>query len=77
MIKSPYSDESATMFFDTGVLIWYLRGSVEAAAAIDDASDRAISLVTLMELLQGANSKRESHQIKGFLKELCFETLPL
>jgi predicted nucleic acid-binding protein len=65
------------MIFDTDVLIWYLRGSVEAAAAIDDASDRAISLVTLMELLQGANSKREAHQIKGFLKELCFETLPL
>ena len=65
------------MIFDTDVLIWYLRGSVAAAAAIDDASDRAISLVTLMELLQRANSKREAHQIKGFLKEFCFEPLPL
>lgn len=65
------------MIFDTDVLIWYLRGNVEAAAAIDDASDKAISLVTLMELLQGANNKREAHQIKGFLKEFCFETLPL
>ncbi len=77
LIKSPYSDESATMIFDTDVLIWYLRGSAEAADSIDDASDRAISLVTLMELLQGANNKQEAHQIKGFLKEFCFETLPL
>ena len=77
LIKSPYSDESATMIFDTDVLIWYLRGNIEAAVAIDDAADRAISLVTLMELVQGAKSKREAHQIKGFLKEFCFETLPL
>ena len=60
------------MIFDTDVLIWYLRGNIEAAVAIDDAADRAISLVTLMELVQGAKSKREAHQIKGFLKEFCF-----
>ncbi len=65
------------MIFDTDILIWYLRGNPKAAAAIDESSNRAISLVTFMELLQGAKSKSETHQIKRFLKDFGFETLPL
>lgn len=42
------------MIFDTDVLIWASRGSERAARAIDAAPDRALAVVSLIELLQGA-----------------------
>ena len=65
------------MLFDTDVLIWVLRGSVKAARLVDETRNRHISVVTLMELLQGARDKREMRLIKGFVAELGFQTLPL
>ncbi len=65
------------MLFDTDVLIWILRGSAKAARLVDEAGDRRISVVTLMELLQGAHDKHESRLIKRFVVELGFRTLPL
>lgn len=65
------------MIFDTDVLIWFLRGNAKAARAVDAEDHRRISLVTYMELLQGAKDKQETHQIKAFLKDLGFSTLPL
>ena len=65
------------MIFDTDVLIWYFRGNIKAAEAIDAEEVRNISLVTYMELLQGAKNKQEAHAIKGFLKDFGFSTLPL
>lgn len=54
------------MIFDTDVLIWYLRGNIKAARAIDSEGARSISLMTCMALLQGARNKQETHEIKGF-----------
>ncbi|MEQ9479970.1 MAG: PIN domain-containing protein [Algiphilus sp.] len=65
------------MIFDTDVLIWFLRGNAKAAKAVDAADTRSISIVTYMELLQGARDKCESHQIKAFLKDFRFRTVPL
>ena len=65
------------MIFDTDVLIWVFRGNAKAAKAVDAADARAISLVTYMELLQGARSKQEIKAIKGFLGDFQFRTLPL
>jgi predicted nucleic acid-binding protein len=65
------------MLIDTDVLIWVLRGSAKAARLVDETADRRISVVTFMELLQGARDKRESRLIKGFLADLGFLTLPL
>jgi predicted nucleic acid-binding protein len=65
------------MLFDTDVLIWQLRGHPAAADAIDEADRRAISIVTYMELLQGARDKRELRSLKTFLTDLRFITLPL
>lgn len=65
------------MLFDTDVLIWAFRGNLRAAKAIDAAEDRAVSVVTCMELLQGAKDKREIKAIKSFLADLGFATLPL
>jgi len=65
------------MLFDTDVLIWYLRGSEKAAGAIEEAQDRQISVVSYMELLQGARDKNEIKIIRSFLKDLDFDTVPL
>jgi len=65
------------MLFDTDVLIWVLRGNAKAAKAVDNESSRGISIVTYMELLQGARDKAEMRAIKSFLTDLQFATLPL
>ncbi len=65
------------MIVDTDVLIWVLRGNAKAAAAVDRADARAVSVVTYMELLQGARDKREVRTIKSFLTDLRFGLLPL
>lgn len=65
------------MIFDTDVLIWFLLGNLKAARAIDAEEQRGISLVTYMELLQGSKNKQEARDIKAFLKDFGFSTLPL
>lgn len=65
------------MIFDTDVIIWALRGNSKAAHAINGAPHRALSIISLMELLQGARSKREAGLIKGSLRQLGFIILPL
>jgi predicted nucleic acid-binding protein len=65
------------MLIDTDVLIWVLRGNAKAARVVDEIPERRISVVTFMELLQGAPDKNESRLIKGFLADLGFRTLPL
>jgi predicted nucleic acid-binding protein len=63
--------------FDTDVLVWAARGNARAAKTIDAASDRALSIVSFMELLQGARSKAEARQIRQSLRQLEFLILPL
>lgn len=65
------------MLFDTDVVIWVLRGNVKAARVIDAEPDRSMSIVTYMELVQGARSRQELRQIKGFLSDAGFQVLPL
>ena len=65
------------MLFDTDVLIWVLRGNHEAAKIIEASDDRCMSIVTYMELLQGARDRREVKSIKGFLTDLAFAMVPL
>jgi predicted nucleic acid-binding protein len=65
------------MLFDTDVLIWVLRGNAKAARAVDAAENRGLSVVTYMELLQGARDKREVKAIKSFLADMQFRMLPL
>lgn len=65
------------MIFDTDVLIWAARGNSSAARTIDAATDRTLSLVSFMELLQGARSKVEIRQIQESLMTLGFRILPL
>lgn len=65
------------MLIDTDVLVEVLRGSTKAARLIDATPDRRISVITFMELLQGARDKRESRLIKSFLADFGFRTIPL
>ena len=65
------------MIFDTDVLVWASRGNLRAARTIDAATDRALSIISFMELLQGARSKLESRQIRQSLRQLQFRVLPL
>ena len=65
------------MIFDTDVLIWYFRGREKAAKLINTTNERMISIVTYMELLQGARDKRELQFIRKFLKDYSFHTIPV
>lgn len=65
------------MLFDTDVLIWFLRGNPKAARAIEKKKKRRLSVISYMELLQGARNKQEIKHIRSFLKDLHFETIVL
>jgi predicted nucleic acid-binding protein len=49
------------VIFDTGVLVWYLRGFEKARRFIENLAHerRALSSLTLMELLQGCLISRK------------------
>lgn len=65
------------MLFDTDVLIWALRGSERAAGVIDEAESLSLSIVSYMELVQGARDKRDLRMMRAFLKDMGFAILPL
>lgn len=66
-----------SMLIDTDVLIWVLRGNLKAAKRVDAVEDRAVSIVSYMELLQGARDKAEVRTIKRYLADLAFTVIPL
>ncbi len=70
-------ESSVSMIFDTDVLIWILRGNFKAADLVDAEADRSVSLVTYMELVQGARNRQELRQIKRFLVNAGFRVIPL
>ena len=65
------------MLFDTDIFIWAQRGNAKAAAKINIAQDRYLSIQSYMELLQGAINKKQHHFIKNFLIDFDFVVLPL
>jgi hypothetical protein len=62
------------VLFDTNILIDYLRGIPQARAEADRHSDRAVSIVTWMEVMAGSTAVNEA-DARSFL--LNFYTLPL
>jgi len=65
------------MIFDTDIFIWVQRGNAKAAASIDGAKDRYLSVQTYMELLQCATDKQQQRLVKRFISDLNFSVLPL
>ncbi|HEY1254779.1 MAG TPA: type II toxin-antitoxin system VapC family toxin [Terracidiphilus sp.] len=62
------------VLFDTNILIDYLRGIPQARAECDRHTDRAISIVTWMEVMAGSTASNEA-DARSFLQN--FYTLPL
>jgi hypothetical protein len=65
------------MIFDTDVLIWFFRGDQKAAKLMELQSDRAVSIISLMELLQGARSGAEIRVIRRFFPDNGFRVIPV
>ena len=65
------------MIFDTDIFIWVQRGNSKAAALIDGAKDRFLSIQTYMELLQCAKDKQQLRLVKRFIADFRFSVLPL
>ena len=65
------------MIFDTDVLIWFFRGDSAAAELIGSRSDRAVSIISWMELVQGARSAEETKIIRRFLRDNDFRVIPV
>lgn len=65
------------MIFDTDVLIWFFRGNHPAAELIELQTDRAVSIVSVMELYQGARSQGEIRTIRRFFLQSGFRVIAL
>ena len=65
------------MIFDSDVLIWFLRGESDAVALIEADPDRAVSVITLMEAVQGSRSKAHMRTILDLFAASGFRVLPL
>ena len=67
------------ILFDTypDVVIWALRGNRRAASAIDKADSLALSVVSYMELTQGAKDKKDFRMTRAYLVDLGFSILRL
>ncbi|MGA2350336.1 MAG: type II toxin-antitoxin system VapC family toxin [Terracidiphilus sp.] len=65
---------STPVLFDTNILIDYLRGIPQARAECDRHADRAVSIISWMEVMAGSTAANEA-DARLFL--LNFYTLPL
>ena len=65
------------MIFDTDVFIWIQRGNRKAARLVEEETERVLSLQTYLELLQGAENRRQQEITRAFLKDFGFRTLPI
>jgi predicted nucleic acid-binding protein len=65
------------MLIDTDILIWFLRSHPAAARFLDGLPARNLSVVSFMELLQGARDRQELRRIKSFLFSFGFEIVSL
>ena len=65
---------STPVLFDTNILIDYLRGIPQARAECDKHSDRAVSIITWMEVMAGSTAANEADARTCLLN---FYTLPL
>jgi predicted nucleic acid-binding protein len=65
------------VIFDTDVLIWVFRHDRGAEQLVDIETDRGASIVTLMEMLQGAKTRAELMVTRQFFVDLEIRIIPL
>ena len=65
------STAARTVVFDTDVLIWYFRGHDRARRFLARVAhaQRAVSSLTVMELLQGCRNQEEMRHARAFVAE--------
>ena len=67
------------MIVDSDILIWYLRGNQRAKSFLESLSfaDRQLSILSVMELYQGARNKKELTEIRRFWINHFSEVCPI
>jgi hypothetical protein len=65
------------VLFDTDIIIWVLRGHAGAAATVQGIAQRAVSLMTYLELVEGALSLRDLNLMRALLLDARIAILPL
>jgi predicted nucleic acid-binding protein len=65
------------MLFDTDLIIWVQRGNRKAAQLIESETERLLSVLSYMELLQNAENRKQHEHTKSFLRDFGFGILPL
>ncbi len=71
MAGHPSEPSVPPVVFDTDVLIWYFRANEKARRLLERTPHprRVLSSLTVMELLQGCQSRDEIRDLKGFINE--------
>jgi predicted nucleic acid-binding protein len=65
------------LIFDTDVLIWCFRGDRGAANLIASGPGAGASIISVMEMLQGARSKDEIRNIRRFFPAHDLQVIPV
>ena len=65
------------MIIDTDVLIWYLRGNINAKKTITANIPFKISIINYMELIQGMQNKNELWALQKQLKKWSTEIVQI
>ena len=71
MAEEPSETPVPPVVFDTDILIWYFRANEKARRFLERMPHlgRALSSLTIMELLQGCRSREEIRDLKRFINE--------
>ena len=65
------------MLVDTDVLIWHLRGYVQATRRLHQLDSLTLSAVSYLEVLQGLRDKAELAAVKKMLARQAATLLPV
>ena len=65
------------MLIDTDVIIWYLRGNINAQKSINANIPFKISVITYLELIQGMRDKKELRILQKYLREWATEIIQI
>jgi predicted nucleic acid-binding protein len=65
------------LIFDSDVVIWFMRGHERAETMIRHTDERLLSVVSYMELIQGARDGTDLRYIKHFIAKAHFDIVPL
>ena len=65
------------MIIDTDVLVWYLRGNVNARKIITSSIPFKISVISYIELMQGMKDKGELKILQKYLRKWSTEIIQI